>query len=382
MSPLPCASPLRPSILCLPKLGAESGVESMFLSAKRFCVTLCVSVGTVTAFAFGPAAYAAGPASGSPLPAHAMPTRGGTHGAKPGGGGSAEVGYHGGTADGSAGTVGVEITPKVYIVYWGSQWGSGGTITNDPSGEAPLQLNFFEDLGGAMAAGGDNWSSSTTQYCQGVPKGTTDCASVNGAALVTQPSLNSVVGGTWLDDATAAPSSPTQSQLAAEAVNAAAHFGNTTPASNASVQYIIDTATGNNSSGFGTQYCAWHSSTTSSYGDIAYTNMPYVTDAGASCGAGFVTSSNGVVSATEGVTIVGGHEFAESVTDQFPSTGWTDRRGYEIGDKCAWISSGQGAAAIVDLNGGYYAVQSLWSNNFNNNSGGCVIYYNSSTDQG
>ncbi len=37
---------------------------------------------------------------------------------------------------------------------------------------------------------------------------------------------------------------------------------------------------------------------------------------------------------TDGITIVGGHEFAETETDIFPSTGWLDGSGSEIGDKC------------------------------------------------
>ena len=96
---------------------------------------------------------------------------------------------------------------------------------------------------------------------------------------------------TWSDSASAAPAHPSQSQLAAEAVKAAAHFGNTTVGTNASVQYVIATAH-NNASGFGTQYCAWYSSTTSSYGDIAYTNLPYMTDAGASCGVNFTNGGS------------------------------------------------------------------------------------------
>jgi hypothetical protein len=73
--------------------------------------------------------------------------------------------------------------------------------------------------------------------------------------------------------------------LANEAIKAAAHFTNTSVSANTHVQYVIDTASGNNTSGFGTQFCAYHSSTTFTTGDIAYTNMPYITDAGASCGA-------------------------------------------------------------------------------------------------
>jgi hypothetical protein len=47
--------------------------------------------------------------------------------------------------------------------------------------------------------------------------------------------------------------------------------------------------------------------------------MPYITDAGASCGANF----NGL-GTNSGITIVGGHEFAETETDIFPNTGWLD----------------------------------------------------------
>jgi len=154
-------------------------------------------------------------------------------------------------------------------------------------------------------------------------------------------------------------------------VRAASHFGNTTAASNASVQYVIATATGNNSSGFGTQYCAYHSSTSSSAGNIAYTNLPYITDAGGSCGANF----NGL-GPNAGMTIVEGHELAETISDQFPNGGWLDGGGAENGDKCASISSGQGASANVSFGGGAtYPVQSLWSNAFNSGVGGCVLSY-------
>ena len=161
---------------------------------------------------------------------------------------------------------------------------------------------------------------------------------------------------------------PTQSQLAAEAVKAAGHFGNTTATANTTVQYVINTSTGHSMRGFGTQWCAWHSSTSSTYGNVAYTNMPYITDAGASCGANF----NGL-GAKAGITIVGGHEFAETETDIFPNGGWLDSSTAENGDKCAWISSGQGASANVTMNGVTFPVQSLWSNA--SAGGECVLSY-------
>ncbi len=269
-------------------------------------------------------------------------------------GGSANLSYHGGTNG-----VGVETgADRVYLVYWGSQWNN-----NDPSGEAAIQQKFFNGVGGS------SWNNSVTEYCEGVSSGTIFCNGAGTAA--TNP--KGVLAEVWYDNASAAPSRPRQSDLASEAIRAAAHFSNTSASANTTAQYVINTAIGNNASGFGTQYCAWHSSTSSSSGNIAYTNMPYITDAGASCGANFVNS--GSAGLTDGITIVGGHEFAETETDIYPSTGWLDKNGLENGDKCAWISSGQGAAADITLSTGSFPVQSLWSNAFNSDAGGCVLSY-------
>ena len=252
--------------------------------------------------------------------------------------------YHGGN---------VETAPKIFLVLWGSQWSS------DPSGEASILQSFYHGVGGS------SWANSVTQYCQGVASGTVFC---NGAGTAAgNPS--GILAGVWADNASTAPSKPRQSQLAAEAVKAAQHFGNNST-TNATVQYVIATSHGHNSSGFGTSYCAYHSSTSSTVGNVAYTNLPYITDAGASCGANF----NGL-GPDAGITIVAGHEMAETMTDQFPNGGWLDSSGAENGDKCAWISSGQGAAADTTLSTGAFPVQSLWSNAFSNGSGGCVLSY-------
>src|SRR5205814_8642921 len=161
---------------------------------------------------------------------------------------------------------------------------------------------------------------SVTQYCQGIASGTIFCGTSGQHA----GNPSGILAGTWSDNGSTAASQPSQSQLAAEAVRAAQHFGNTSSLSNESTQYVIATAHGNNASGFGTQYCAWHSSTSSSVGNVAYTNLPYITDAGGSCGANF----NGL-GPNAGITIVGGHEMGETITDQFPSSGWLDSNGAE-----------------------------------------------------
>ena len=115
---------------------------------------------------------------------------------------------------------------------------------------------------------------------------------------------------------------------------AAAHFGNTTAASNRNAQYVILSPTGTHPDGFNTpsgDFCGWHDwngdptlpggPVTSPYGHIAFSNLPYITDAGRACGENFVNS--GKAGLLDGVSIVNGHEYAETITDQNPSGGWT-----------------------------------------------------------
>jgi len=323
------------------------------LAAVVFGATLVAASAGIATAAGDTAAAGNATSAGEPT-AIFMPVRG-SHGPF-GGGGSSPLSYHGGNPGVITGG------NKVYLVYWGSQWNSG-----DPSGEAAIQKSFFSGVGGS------SWNNSVTQYCIGITTGTSNCS--NAKTFASNPS------GVWAasisDTASLAPAHPKQSQLAAEAVNVATDLlsKNTIGVADLShVQFVINTASGNNSSGFGTRFCAWHSSTSFTYNGsgytIAYTNMPYITDAGASCGANF----NGL-GANAGITIVGGHEFGETETDIFPSGGWLDGSGAENGDKCAWISSGQGAAADTTLSTGTFPVQSLWSNAFNSGTGGCVLSY-------
>lgn len=281
--------------------------------------------------------------------------KGNGKGNKPGPGASNNLSYNGGA---------VSTAPVIYLVLWGSQWNNGG----DPSGE----VSYLERFYGGLFGSADTWSTSTTQYCQGVPVGTTNCATATTSkTFVGHPTASPLpAANVWSDTASAAPGSPTQSNLGAEAVRAASHFGNPSPNN---VQYVIATAHGDNPSGFGTQYCAWHSSANSTAGTIAYTNLPYITDAGAACGQNFVNSIGGLL---DGVSIVSGHEYAETITDMFPNGGWLDKRGAENGDKCAWVTPGTpGGSADITLSTGTFAIQTLWSNSWNNNSGGCVRSY-------
>jgi serine protease len=270
--------------------------------------------------------------------------------------------YGGGTGSGNVATA-----PAVYLVFWGSQWS-----TSDPL--ASYLQRFMTGLYGA----GDDWTTVSRQYCEGIAAGEVTCPT--SAPHVGVPS-GALVKGVWFDNASPAlPISsgvlnvPSIDQIGAEAVRAAAHFGNTTAGSNTQAQYVVALPSGFFTPGYGAYYCAYHSSVSSSYGSVAYTNLPYMTDLGSSCGQNSVNA--GTAGTYDGVSIVEGHEFMESVTDLRPSTGWTDTSGSENGDKCAWISSGQGAMANLALPTGSFAVQSTWSNAFNSGNGGCVLHAN------
>jgi hypothetical protein len=261
--------------------------------------------------------------------------------------------------------------PSVYVVLWGTQWGTQAVDANgiehfsgDTSGVVPRLEGFLKGLG----TDGERWSAIATQYCEGVAAGATSCPS--NVPHVVAPS-GGVLRGVWADESAASPAQSTDDQLASEAATAALHFGNVTPTANRLAQYVVVSPSGSHPGGFETpmgDFCGWHASTSSQYGEIAFTNLPYVTDAGASCGANYVHA--GAAGLLDGVTIVEGHELEETVTDEVPPAGWTDAAGYEIADKCAWIGvGGTGGAQDIALATGSFPVAGLWSNA----DGECVI---------
>ena len=271
----------------------------------------------------------------------------------------------GGGVDGIGVTTGKE---KVYIVFWGTQWGTSSTdangnlkFSNDTAGGAGRVQQMIKGLG----TGGEQWSGTMTQYCEGVAYGATSCPA--SAPHVQYPTGGGTLAGVWYDNAGASPSAATEPQLAQEAINAAGHFGNTTAASNRNSQYVVFSAKGTNPDNYQTNgFCAWHDwngdlGVSSPYGDIALTNLPYLLDAGASCGQNFVNA--GSAGTLDGFTIVEGHEYAETITDQNPAGGWTHfSNTQENADECAWIRSGTGHAANVTMGNGSYPMQSTWSN--------------------
>ncbi len=246
--------------------------------------------------------------------------------------------YHGGP---------VQQSPRVYLLLWGPHW------TSDAAQEASAAYleSFYRGLGVEPA---DTWSPITSEY------GSTAGAPAFGG---------SVYAGAWNDTSTP-PTGVTQNELAAEA-DAFARAHHLTGDINA--QIVIATQSGTCPSGFYSpickgpvgNYCAWHDYAKNT--GVSYTNLPYLLDAGPACGEDFVNS--GSAGTHDGFSMIGGHEYAESITDPHPSTGWIDTAdtvsGGEIADKCAWRSPD----GDVTLSTGSFAMQSLWSNA----ADGCVM---------
>jgi hypothetical protein len=230
----------------------------------------------------------------------------------------------------------VQHSPRLYLLLWGPSWSSTGSDTT-------YLHNFLAGLGVQPS---DNWSTIMNQYTD-----TTGHPAFSG----------SVLWGVY-QDSTTPPSGATQSQLAAEAD---AFYQSQGLTDRVNTQIIVATPSGTCPSGFYSpncsggsgSYCAWHSDT--SVNSVPYTNLPYMPDAGSGCGEGRVNSPG----TYDGYSIVEGHEYAETVTDPFPYSGWwdsLDSGGGEIGDKCAWRNT-----ADVTFSTGTFAMQPLWSNSAN-----------------
>jgi len=296
--------------------------------------------------------------------------------------GTETLSYGGGTSSSSQGNVGVVSGHvKVYLVFYGSQWGTQGTDSNgnatfsgDPDGAAPVAQQMFKGIG----TGNELWSADLTQWCDGpnVSSGAVSCPS---NANFVPYQTGGVLAGVWEDNSAASPAAASGHQLALEAIKAAQHFGNTTPASNRYAYYVILSPTGTNPDNYQGAYCAWHDwngdttltggAATSSVGDLAFSNQPYNMDSGSGCGVGFVNSPGTL----DGWTMTLGHEWHETMSDQFPAGGWTNQtgssyNGQENSDECAWIAPGTaGGAANVTLgSSGTFAEQASWSNDTNN----------------
>jgi hypothetical protein len=202
----------------------------------------------------------------------------------------------------------VIVDPKFYFTFWGyKKYG-------DPDKVEPLLVDYAQNMGGS----GHN--NIEIQYYQG---------SSSSRTYITNPAKQ--FGGSW-DDESPIPNKPTDPQIGKESVKAVAHFGY-----DPNGVYVIATAHKHSEAGFGPDWCSYHSLTYYKKKPVVYVNLPYEPDAGAQCGANIITPPKDESGKDEGVTILGGHEFGESITDPqaYTDSAWIGPGG-EIGDECAW----------------------------------------------
>ena len=241
----------------------------------------------------------------------------------------------------------VQHTPKVYLLFWGPNWQS------DPGQDA--SLTYLENLFSGLGTSSDTWSTIMTQYTDGSGHPVFGTSELVAAA----------------QDTSSPPSTVTPSTLGNEAA-AGATFWGLSDLGNDQVIVISQPGTcfsdgfaGSSCQPVPPRYCAWHSDVAYNASALSFTNLPYQIDAGGSCGLGFVNSPG----TYDGFSIVGGHEYAETVTDPYPSSGYWDPNdnisGGEIGDKCAWGGQLWGTPdpiGDITLSTGTFAMQSLWDN--------------------
>jgi hypothetical protein len=235
----------------------------------------------------------------------------------------------------------VLVTPKLYLIFWGYK------KAGDPEKVAPLLEAY------AKAVGGSGHNNIYTQYYEIVSSETN---------YITNPKHQ--LGGVWFDNSPI-PAEPTDAQVADEALKGVAKLGYDPDGS-----YLVATAHDHNSQGFGTEWCSYHDATyTSGQQLVSYTNLPYIPDAGANCGADFIKSPHHPRDESredEGVTIVEGVEYGDSITDPNPGTGWYNESIGEIGAACAWVD-----IALDRFGKKVYTTAPMYSNA----NGSCVQVY-------
>jgi 3D (Asp-Asp-Asp) domain-containing protein len=273
----------------------------------------------------------------------------------------------------------VQHKPHVYLLLWGPDWNTGGSNANAVAGYLAA---FFYGLGQTSY---DSWSTITSQYA--------DATGHPGfGTSVLNPSTD------VFNDPTTPPNSATTGvtpkEIASEALRLVSKI---TDKADAQVVVAFESNTCF-SDGFAGScgmlqssggYCGWHSAAQLTPGSayLPYVNLPWQLDAQYGCGANFV--NGGSAGLLDGWSLVGGHEYAETVADPNPPTGYIDTKdetgstasGGEISDKCVWggqpfgVNDPFGDVTLpVGTNGtkvvSYpFAMQSLWSNA----AGHCVM---------
>jgi hypothetical protein len=252
--------------------------------------------------------------------------------AKPQRPGSNGISYHGGPV--------MLGTTHVYYIWYGNWSGN-----NAPS----ILTNLAQHIGGSPY-----FNINTTYY--------------NGSNTHVS---NSVVYMSSTNDAYSQGSNLSDAQVQAIVSNAIS--SGALPKDTNGIYFVLTSADVNESSGFCTQYCGWHTRGTIAGSDIKYAFIGNPDRCPSACSVQ-TTSPNGNAGA-DGMASIIAHELEEAVTDP-DLNAWYDNRGQENADKCAWTFGTtytvNGAQANMSLGGLNFLIQRNW---VNANGGFCALSY-------
>jgi len=243
------------------------------------------------------------------------------------------INYHGGPV--------MLGTTKAYYIWYGNWNGNSATT---------ILTDLMSNIGGSP------YFNINTTYYDG--SNTHVSNSVNYAGSTS----DNYSQGTALSDASV------------KAVVSSAITSGRLPKESHAVYFVLTSQDVNETSGFCTQYCGWHTHGTISGTDIKYSFVGNPDRCPSACAAQ-TTGPNGNAGA-DGMASIISHELEEAVTDP-DLNAWYDRRGAENADKCAWTfgktyAAGNGALANMKLGTRDYLIQRNWVNAA---SGFCATSY-------
>lgn len=240
---------------------------------------------------------------------------------------SSGISYHGGPV--------ILGTTNVHFIYYGN-WSSGDRA-------------ILDNL--ASSIGGSPYFNINTTYYNGSNQHVSNSVHYSGSTN------DNYSHGTSLSDASI------------EAIVAAQN-----PTDTNGIYFVLTSSDVNETSGFCTQYCGWHTDGSIGGRDIKYAFIGNPARCPSSCTNG-TAAPNGSVGADGAASIIA-HELEEAVTDP-DLNAWYDRQGAENADKCAWTfgttyTTSNGGVANMRLGSRDYLIQRNW---LNVGSGSCALSY-------
>jgi len=129
------------------------------------------------------------------------------------------------------------------------------------------------------------------------------------------------------------------------------------------VYFVLTSQDVNETSGFCTVYCGWHTHATLFTKDIKYSFVGNAARCINSCAAQSTSPNNNP--GVDGMLSVIAHELEEAATDPDLNAWWFSANGQENADACAWTFGteyqvGNGSSANMNMNGTDYLIQQNW----------------------